>query len=128
MFTDPITVTYNSLAKILPRTAARTRPGPVKQLGATVYKSADEQFGLYITRTAMRDGVNRVEVILERVPQDADSDPFTGNWSSIPNRVGLVLETNKLLYQTATDIPLIRSALLALVDSTLQSRLIAGEM
>jgi hypothetical protein len=43
------------------------------------------------------------------------------------NSVTLAFTTNTFGAGMSVDIPLIRSALLALVDSTLQGRLIAGE-
>lgn len=122
-----MSLTYNSAAKSLPRVTGQ-RPGPRRELGKSKYSTPEGEFSVYITRTQMADDVTRSEILLERITQDSDTDPFNGDWRPLPNRVGLVFEVNDLRYATSTDISLLRTALLALVDSTLQGRLIGGEL
>lgn len=126
MFTDPMSVTYNGSSKTLPRSSG-TRPGPKAELAKSTFRTPDGEFAVYITQTRMADDVRRSEIILERVTQDSDTDPFNSSWRSLPNRVGLVFEVNSLTYATSTDINLLRTALLALVDSTFQGKMIGGE-
>jgi hypothetical protein len=89
-----------------------------------VYSTPDREFEIKISKYRTGEGVNRYEVILGRVTPDTSI--FDGN-TSLPNRVGLVYEVNDLMYATSVDIPLLRTALLALVDSTLQGRIVGGE-
>jgi hypothetical protein len=126
MFSDPLSVTYNSVAKSLARTTG-TRSGVSKQLGHNVYGTADGEFQVFVTQSSLANQGVRSEILLSRTSLDADG-PFAGNFDLYPNRVGLVYEVNSLRVATAVDVPLLRSALLSLVDSTFQSRLIAGEL
>lgn len=125
MLTDPLSVTYDGSAKSLPRVSG-ARPGIKKELSKTSYRTPNGEFGVYITQSLMADGVKRAEIILERVTLDPDG-PFEGQYSPLPNRVGLVFEVNDLRFATSTDLSLIRSALDSLVDATLMDRLVGGE-
>jgi hypothetical protein len=126
MLNDPLSVTYDSVAKSLPR-SARVRSGLRKVLATSAYGTPDGEFAVFVTRSQLGDGMERTEILLERIQMDADG-PFVGNWYPAPNRVGLILEANSLRINTETDIPKLRTALLALVDSVLQDRLIGGEV
>lgn len=126
MFSDPLAVTYNSVAKSLPRASA-PRVGVSKQTGAGSYATSDGEFSVFTTLSLLGSQGFRSEILLGRTAPDTDG-PFIGNYQLYPNRVGLVYEYNSLRIATAVDIPLLRTALLSLVDSTFQSRLIAGEL
>lgn len=125
MLTDPLVVTYNSVAKTLPR-GAGVYPGPVRSMQSTFYGTADQEFGLRVQQHELRDGF-RTEILLGRRDIDPASNPYMGRQLAF-NRFGLVYEVNTLYQDTAVDVPRLRTALLALVDSTLQGRLIAGEL
>ena len=125
MLTDPTSLTYNGSSVTLPRATA-PKSGVAKKVAETVYASNSGEFVMRITRFAMGDGTERSEVLLTRVAPDADG-PFTGSYRSLPNSFGVVYEVNSLRYNTTTDIALLRSTLLAFLDTTVQSRVIAGE-
>jgi hypothetical protein len=91
-----------------------------------MYSTNDGEFNVFIDSYLMPDGSDKVEIQLRRTTQDPDG-PFTNDFSELPNSFGLTFTTNRLRYGTSTDIPLLRTALLALVDTTLQGRLIGGE-
>jgi len=127
LLTDPLSVTYNGGAVSLPR-ASGLRPGVRREIGRSIYRSSTGEFTVFTTRSLLSDGTTRVEIILERVAQDADSNPFTGDWKRLPNRFGFVYEVNDLAYASGTDIGLLRTALDSFVTSTVQNRLVAGEL
>jgi hypothetical protein len=89
--------------------------------------TADGQFTLQIVSYPTEDGLVRRDIILERKTPDPTPDPFNGAPGWVANRFGLSFVTNPNRFETSTEIPLLRTALLALVDSTLQSRLIGDE-
>lgn len=119
MFTDPLSVTYNGSAKSLARISS-------DQTGS-VYATADGEFLATVKNSPTEDGLVRIEVLFGRNTPDPTPDPFSGGPGSVPNRVGLVYEVNPNRFYSTSEIPLLRTALLSLVDSTFQSRLIAGE-
>ena len=126
MLSDPLSITYNSVGKSLPATGS-FEPAVGRLINSRRYATSDSQFEVF-TSSWINGDVVRTEITLRRTTPDPDSDPFTGNTPALPNSVGLVFEANTLRYATSVDIPLLRTALLALVDSTLQGRLIAGEL
>lgn len=129
MLSDPLSVTYNSVAKSLPRVSSN--PRNVAQItGTSTYATADGEFTVRTVRSRLGGGLGtRVEISLARRVPDPDSDPFTGTTSDRwTNVVGLSFEFNDAKYSTSTDVPLLQSALLSLVDSTLRSRLLGGEI
>jgi hypothetical protein len=126
MLPDPSSVTYNAVAKSLAR-GAGFFPGPVRRLGDSFYATADREFEMKIARTLMGNDVERTEILLSRTTYDNDANPHTGT-RIVPNRFGVVYEVNTSRYDTETDIPLLRTALLSFVDTSTQSKLIAGEM
>jgi hypothetical protein len=119
MLTDPLSVTFNSVAKSLVRVSTSA--------DSTVYATTDGEFRMSIRETPAEDGVVRREIILTHNYPDPTPDPFSGGPASVPNRFGLVYEVNSNGFYSSTEIPLLRTALLAFVDSTLQGRLLAGE-
>lgn len=129
MLSDPLSITYNSVAKSLPRVSDSPR-NVAKVLGRSTYATADGEFTVRTVKSQLGGaGGVRVEISLARRVPDPDSDPFTGTTSDRwTNVVGLVYEFDDSHYAASTDIPLLQSALLALVDSTLRGRLIGGEI
>lgn len=126
MFADPLSVTYNGVSKSLARLGRTTRPGISRMTDTSVFGTSDEEFSLFISEAEMAEDLRRFEVTLGRTQQDVDG-PFAGSWSPLPNRFGFVYEVNPFRYNTSTDLPLLRAALISLVDSTFQSRVISGE-
>lgn len=126
MLSDPLSVTYNGNAKSLPRLGSDS-PVPGRIVQSRRYATPDGEFEVSTSVLSNDADVTRVEILLTRAAPDNDADPFNGLWRRLPNSVGLVYEVNNLHFNTSTDIPLLRTALLALVDSTLQGRLIGGE-
>jgi hypothetical protein len=126
MFSDPLSVTYNSVAKSLARSSG-SFPGIRRQLAQSVYRDAAQEFSLQTGQYLMADGSNRSEIILSRLNPDSDTDPFNAGSTRLPNSVGLVFTRNSFGWNTSTDVPLLQTALTTLVDSTLRGRLLAGE-
>lgn len=126
MLTDPASLTYNASGISLAR-GSGDFPGPAKRGAHSHYRTADGQFEMGITHSLLGGGAFRSEILLGRNDVDAASNPYSGLPLTF-NRFGLIYEVNALHLETATDIPLLRTALLAFVDSTLQGRLLGGEM
>jgi len=119
MLSDPISVTFDGSAKSLVRVSQGS--------DSSIYRTSDGEFTLFLSESTFSDGMVRHEVIMEHRYPDPTPDAFSGGpgWQS--NRVGLTFEVNPNRFYSSTEIPLLRTALLALVDSTLQGRIIAGE-
>lgn len=127
MLSDPLSVTYNSVAKSLPAVGAAT-PATKKLDESRCYRTADGEFEVRTLKYTDSVGMTRFEISLSRATPDSDTDPFNDSWHYLPNSFGLVYEVNDVRFATSVDIPLLRTALLALVDSTLQSRILGGEL
>jgi hypothetical protein len=129
MLTDPLAITYNAVAKSLPR-ASRVRPGMRKVLQSTTYGTNDGEFSLFNEFSVLGNvnGFNMRQAFigLSRSAPDTDSDPFNSK-AAPPNLFGLLYQFPEMEINTSVDIPRLRTALLALVDSTLEGRLINGE-
>jgi len=119
VFTDPFSVTYNGTAYSLPRT------GTTKQ--ESFYKTADGVLAINVRNSTGRAG-SRLAVIelSRRLPDPTPTDVFDP-YREIINGFSIGFRTDVTLASASSDIPLLRTALLALVDSTLQGRLIGGE-
>jgi len=125
MLSDPTTITYNSISKTLPRTSGASLGTP-RKVAEALYGTADGEFMLRIAQHAHRNGSRRAEIRLSRMQHETDSGTaFDGMYT---NAFGLILETNAYSTGASVDIPLLRTSLLAFVDSTLQSRILAGEL
>jgi hypothetical protein len=120
MLTDPLAVTYNGSAKSLPRISARS--------DRTVYRTADGEFEVVILgQPVQRDGSNGCSIsLLRRLPDPTPSNVFD-DYREIRNGFSLSYTFDPTRAESSVDIPLLRTALLSLVDSTLQGRLISGE-
>lgn len=127
MLSDPLVVTVSGIARSMPR-SARRMASVSKQTGQSSYGTPDGEFEVFTSSHQLADGSTRVEISLRRTPPDPDSDPFTGSGAILPNSFGFVYTVNSFHYSTATDIPALRAALDAFVTSTIQSRLIGGEL
>jgi len=127
MLTDPLAVTYDGSAKTLPVIAGRHQ-GVSKLLGFRHYGTADGEFVAKTTRYLLQNKSFETHIDLMRVSPDADSDPFTGEWSALPNGFGFTYTVNPYQYATTVDIPRLRTALLAFVSSATELRLIRGEL
>lgn len=120
MLSDPLSVTYDGVVKSLARTTTSKE--------TTVYRTATGDVEFSIQHSLTEDGLVRVVAILTRNTPDPTLDPFSGGPSEVPNRCGLVFELNPNKFYSSLEIPLLRTSLLNLVDSALQSRLIQNEM
>lgn len=122
MFTDPLSVTYNATAKSLPRVSV----GPQRSR----YRTADGEFSVVIRNTVdKKSGLTYVSCKLIRtIPDPTPSDVFD-NFRVIDNSVSIEYGFDTATRASASvDHPLLRTALLSLVDSTFQGRLVAGEL
>lgn len=70
--------------------------------------------------------MGRIVTLSRKLPDPTPSDVFD-DYRVIRNSVSLSFGFDPTRAETSVDIPLLRTALLAYVDSTLQSRIIAGE-
>lgn len=124
MLTDPLSITYNSVAKSLAR-GSGVFPQTKRQLLVTHYRDSADEFFARIVQSTLGNGGVQAQIYLGRTNPDTDPDPMIG--ARLSNYVGLVFAADPFRANTATDIPLLRSALLSFVDTTMQNRLINGE-
>lgn len=119
MLSDPIVVTYDGVSKSMPRVGMSS--------GRSHYKTADGELQLFISELRRNDGQTMVNVSLARTAPDPTPSNSFDDYREISNQFGLsfVVDPNRSF--TSQDIPLLRAALLALVDTTLQNRIINGE-
>lgn len=128
MLSDPLSITYNGTGKTLPR-AAFEQKGVSRLVQNQSYVTSNGEFAVTTAAYAVGKNDVRVEIILHRILPDSDSNPFNGlNSEGFGNSFGFVLMMNKYRYESATDLPLLRTALSSFVDSTLLGRLIGGEL
>jgi hypothetical protein len=126
MLSDPISVTYDATATNLPRTSPKSG-GTVRLLGQSGFNTADGEFDVSIKRTEHSHGRRRTEIILSRTAPDSDG-PFVGNYPDVRNSFGVVFESNALTINTSVDVPKLRTALLAFLDTPMTNRLLGGEL
>jgi hypothetical protein len=120
ILTDPLAITYDGSAKSLVRTGLGRN--------GTVYRTADREFEMKISDLPVqRDGSIAREISLSRMLPDPTPGNVFDDFREIRNSVKLTFGFDPTRANTSVDIPLLRTALLAFVDSTLQGRLIAGE-
>lgn len=127
MLSDPISITYNTVAKSLARAAGRKIPGTKKALGGSVYTTSDGEFQVNTSSSLLADNSVRVEITLTRTTPDSDSDPFNSNWTALPNSFGFVYVVANNRYFSVVDVPLLRAALSSFVTSAVELRLMQGE-
>lgn len=118
MLTDPLSVTYNSVAKSLVRTST--------ERDATFYKTADGEFTVKIVSSS-EGPETTVSIELSRIQPDPTPTNAFDAFRVIRNTFGMTYRFDVTNAGTSVDIPLLRTALLAFVDATLQGRLISGE-
>jgi hypothetical protein len=123
VLTDPLAVTYDGTPYSLPRVEVRG--------GNTRYATADKAYEVTIRTSAYgpaADGIARVDIMLTRLLPDPTPSNVFDAFRFIRNGFGLsYVFDSTTRAETSVDIPKLRTATLALVDSTLQSRLISGE-
>jgi len=120
MLTDPLAVTFDGSAKSLPRVSAKAT--------RTVYRTADGEFEVVISSSPIqRDGSNGLSVMLYRKLPDPTPTNVFDDYRMVRNGFGLSYSFDPTRAGLSVDLPLLRTALLSLVDSTLQGRLISGE-
>jgi len=122
MFTDPLSVTYDGSSKSLPRTSV--------EKDYTRYRTADGEFEVLISNNlqSARNGVANASIkLVRRIPDPTPGDPFN-DFRDIRNVFGLSYSFDaQTRAEASVDVPRLRTALLALVDTTFQGRIIAGE-
>lgn len=126
MLTDPLSVTYNGTSKTLPQVTGKTDGlDQAKLINARKYATADGEFSVATRQSVLKDGTRKAEIFLSRTAPETDTNTVWQGYFS--NAVGLTFIVNSAGANASVDIPLIRAALLSLVDSGLQTRLIGGE-
>lgn len=116
MLSDPIAVTYDSVAKTLPRSSGYT-PSVKRVFGSSFYKTADGEFVAKTTRSQLTDNSYKTEIILGRY----DAVEASSNY------VGLVFISNSM-GENPGDFDKLRAAINTFVSVPVQNRLIAGEL
>jgi hypothetical protein len=119
LLSDPLSVTYDGTSKSLPRTS--TTPN------RTVYRTGDAEFEVTVSNSVARDGTQRIDVNLSRTAPDPTPNDAFDAFRKITNSFGISIKFDSTRANLSDDLPKLRTALLAFVDSTLQSRLIGGE-
>jgi hypothetical protein len=120
ILTEPLSVTYNGSAKSLARTS--------QSANRTVYKTGDLEFEMVISDIKMpRKGeIGRSITLARYLPDPTPADAFDA-YREVRNSFGFSYVFAETRAETSVDIPRLRAALIAYCDSTLQSRIIAGE-
>lgn len=120
MLSDPLAVTYNGSAKSLPRVSA-------SHFG-TKYRTADREFEVVISNLAMtEDGRSGFEISLSRtLPDPTPSDAFDA-YREVKNTFSVSYSFDRTRAEASVDLPRLRTALLAFVDSAIEARLMSGE-
>jgi len=121
MLNDPLSVTYNGSAKSLPRVGLSA--------ASSMYKTADGEFEITILSSPkkQKDGRLGRSIIFSRVLPDPTPGNSFDDYRVIRNSLGLTYGFDVTRAEASVDIPLLRAALLSLVDTTLQGRIINGE-
>lgn len=118
MFSDPLSVTVDGSSKSLPRVA-------MSKNGSS-YKTADGEYHINIWSTPVGNGAQRASIELSRrLPDPTPSDVFDP-YREIFNGFSIeyIFDASRA---EVDDLPILRTALLALVNSSFETRLIAGE-
>lgn len=119
MFSDPLSVTYDGSAKSLPRVGASS--------DRTTYRTADGEFQLSIwSYTISKDGRKAVQCELGRTVPDPTPANVFDDYRFLRNSFLLGYKYDLTRYES-DDLPLLRTALLSLVNTAFETRLIAGE-
>lgn len=125
MLTDPLSVTFDGSTKSLPAASGPSWTGVARALGNRYYGTADGEFAVYTRQGSRKDGAQVSEVHLQH--RISDSDVATVHQGYFYNSVGFYVVTNPYRVGSATEIPLIRSALDTLVTPTIMARIMNGE-
>jgi hypothetical protein len=120
MLSDPLAVTYNGSAKSLPRTSGSRL--------TSSFRTADGEFQVNTWGSRMtKDGRESVSIeLVRRLPDPTPSDAFDA-YRDIKNSFAVTYAFDRTRSEASVDLPRLRTALLALVDSTFEGRLISGE-
>jgi len=120
LLTEPLSVTYDGSAKSLPRVSGGSN--------GTKYRTGDGEFEVSISDgPKRRDGsIERVVSLSRVLPDPTPADVFD-NYRFIRNTFSVSYSFDSTRAETSVDIPKLRTALLAWLDSTTQSRIISGE-
>lgn len=120
MLTDPLSVTYDGSAKSLPRISGGRR--------GSVYRTVDGEFQVKIWSHAVpwKGHLARSIELTRKLPDPTPADVFN-DYRDVRNGFALTYVFDSTRAETSVDIPRLRTALLSLVDTTLQGRVVAGE-
>jgi hypothetical protein len=119
MLSDPLSVTYDGTAKTLPRTSG----GPDR----SVYRTGDSELELLIEIGKLRNGNAGKFISLSRKLPDPTPSNVFDDYRDVRNTFGVFYGFDVSRANLSVDIPLLRTALLAFVDTALQNRILAGE-
>jgi hypothetical protein len=118
MFSDPLSVTVDGSAKSLPRVGASKQ--------RTTYRTADGTFEIKISDVPGRNGAYGVSIELAQKSPDPTPANVFDDYRDIVNAFGITYRYD-VSRSDLDDLPVIRTALLALVNSGFETRLLSGE-
>jgi hypothetical protein len=126
VFSDPTQVTIAGVNNSLARKYLGTPQATAKAVSGATYGSSTGEVEMVIHHDQMISGNRRSTVMLYR--HNLDSSPWDGSVPSLSNGVGLVFEVNSQRYNSTVDLADLRAAVIALVDSAFQARVVGGEI
>jgi hypothetical protein len=118
MFSDPLSVTVDGSAKSLSRIATSK--------DRTQYKTANDEFQVFIWNTHPNGtGSFTAAIELQQNYLDPTPDPYQG-YPGVSNAFGISYRVNRSRHEL-DDLPILRAALLGLVNTAFETRLLTGE-
>jgi len=120
MLSDPLAISYNGNSYDLPRISGGQK--------GSVFRTADEMFEMKISNyPTQRDSSIRREITLSKKLLDPTPGDVFDAFRDVRNTFGVVYNFDASRAGVSVDIPLLRTSLLALLDASFQTRIIAGE-
>jgi hypothetical protein len=119
VLSDPLSISYDGSAKSLARVSVKGN--------RTVYRTADREFEMSISKLPMERGQESFSIRFSRMAPDPTPSNAFDPYRSVVNSFELGVICDESRFETSTVVPLLRSALNSFVDSSMLNRLIAGE-
>jgi hypothetical protein len=123
VFTDPLAVTYDSIALSLPRVGAGKK--------GTMYRTADALYSLRFSENELqskaKQGQRLISVELNRTLPDPTPSNVFDDYRTIRNGFGCFYITDASRAEMTDNIPKLRTALLAFLTPAIEARVLAGE-
>jgi len=95
--------------------------------GSSFYKSANGEFRVIIRNTPKGNGTTTASIELARAVPDPTPTDIFDPYREVENSFGIFYRYDLTRGNAGIDLPLLRAALLSLVNSGFETRLIGGE-